>query len=68
MYSLAICVSLKGDGGPHHDRFLNAQNLTSLLGKVIRIDVNGDDFPLDNEKNYAIPPDNPFVHGGMILF
>jgi hypothetical protein len=37
-----------------------AQSIDSLLGKVLRIDVNGDAFPADNV-NYAIPADNPFV-------
>lgn len=39
----------------------NAQSLDSLLGKVLRIDINGDDFPGDSNINYAIPADNPFV-------
>ncbi|MCH8260942.1 MAG: PQQ-dependent sugar dehydrogenase [Planctomycetes bacterium] len=39
----------------------NAQNLNSLLGKILRLDVNGDDFPDDPDRNYAIPPTNPFV-------
>ncbi len=40
----------------------NGQDITSnLLGKMLRVDVNGDDFPGDNAKNYAIPADNPFV-------
>ncbi len=38
------------DGDPEGD----AQNLNSLLGKVLRIDVDGGD-------PYAIPSDNPFV-------
>jgi hypothetical protein len=54
-----------GDGGSPRlsDGPLFAQNITDgrLLGKVIRIDMNGDDFPKDPERNYAIPPDNPFV-------
>jgi Ca2+-binding RTX toxin-like protein len=33
----------------------------SLLGKILRIDINGDDFPGNKEKNYAIPSDNPFA-------
>lgn len=47
-----------GDGGTGG---ANAQNLDSLLGKVLRLDVNGDDFPGDPNRNYAIPGDNPFV-------
>ncbi len=38
-----------------------AQDASNLLGKILRIDVNGDDFPLDTSKNYAIPPNNPFA-------
>ncbi len=50
-----------GDGAAPFDRDDDAQNLDSLLGKVLRLDVDGDDFPEDPERNYAIPPDNPFV-------
>ncbi len=54
-----------GDGGwvsvPNPDPFNNAQDIHKLLGKLLRIDVNGDDFPEDASRNYAIPPDNPFV-------
>ena len=58
-----------GDGGGGHDDDAghtpgtgNAQDVTdNLLGKILRIDVDGDDFPADQERNYAIPPDNPFV-------
>jgi glucose/arabinose dehydrogenase len=46
-----------GDGGVS----TNAQHLDSLLGKLLRIDVNGDAFPDDAARNYAIPEDNPFV-------
>jgi hypothetical protein len=31
------------------------------MGKQLRIDVHGDDFPSDPNQNYAIPPTNPFV-------
>ena len=49
------------DTGPGHNAATgNAQDLTIWLGKQLRIDVNGDDFPLDPNKNYAIPPTNPF--------
>ena len=43
-----------GDGGSANDPNNNAQNLDSLLGKLLRIDVN-------SGNSYAIPPDNPFV-------
>lgn len=58
-----------GDGGGGDDNDAghtpgtgNAQDITSnLLGKMLRVDVNGDDFPEDAARNYAIPPTNPFV-------
>jgi glucose/arabinose dehydrogenase len=46
-----------GDGGPSS----HGQNLGTLLGSMLRIDVDNDDFPLDPDRNYAIPADNPFV-------
>jgi glucose/arabinose dehydrogenase len=46
-----------GDGGSGGDPLGNGQNLDTLLGKLLRIDVNG-------EQPYAIPPDNPYVSGG----
>lgn len=50
------------DGSGHTAGIGNAQDITdNLLGKVLRIDVNGDDFPADASRNYAIPTDNPFV-------
>ncbi|MBX3384730.1 MAG: PQQ-dependent sugar dehydrogenase [Phycisphaeraceae bacterium] len=50
----------------------NAQDLTdNLMGKILRIDVNGPDgipgtqdddgFPADPDRHYRIPPGNPFV-------
>jgi glucose/arabinose dehydrogenase len=58
-----------GDGGGSNDNNNghtidtgNAQDLTeNLLGKILRIDVDADDFPADLQRNYAIPADNPFV-------
>lgn len=50
-----------GDGGSGNDPGNRAQNINELLGKILRVDVNGDDFPGDGNKNYANPPTNPFV-------
>ena len=60
-----------GDGGGGNDSGTghtsgtgNAQDTTNnLLGKMLRIDVDGDDFPTDAARNYAIPPTNPFKAG-----
>ena len=48
-----------GDGGGTGDPFDNAQDTASLLGKILRIDV---DAPAaGGEQPYGIPSDNPFV-------
>ena len=46
-----------GDGGSAGDPLGHGQNLSTLLGSLIRIDV---DSPSDG-LNYGIPPDNPFT-------
>ena len=55
-----LYVSL-GDGGGGGDPNRNGQNPDTLLGSMLRLDVRGDAFPADPNRNYAIPPDNPFV-------
>lgn len=46
-----------GDGGAGGDPLKSGQNLSTLLGSLLRIDV---DSKSDN-RNYSIPKDNPFV-------
>jgi glucose/arabinose dehydrogenase len=51
-----------GDGGWMDDPGNRAQDITNqLLGKILRINVDGDDFPADPNRDYAIPADNPLV-------
>lgn len=54
---LYVCTGDGGGAGDQHGPFGNAQVLTNLLGKMLRIDVDG-------APPYAIPPDNPFVTNG----
>lgn len=49
-----------GDGGSSSS---TAQDTTSLLGKILRIDPSSDAFPADTARDYAIPTGNPFASG-----
>jgi glucose/arabinose dehydrogenase len=50
-----------GDGGGQNDQYGNGQNLNALLGKMLRINVDG--APAAG-RAYAIPPTNPFATSG----
>jgi glucose/arabinose dehydrogenase len=64
-----------GDGGGGNDPNANGQNINTLLGKMLRIDVDGPDnvpgnadddgFPADAARLYTIPADNPFAGAGV---
>ena len=56
--AMASCTSRIGDGGKADDPFENGQNLNTLFGKVLRIDVD----KKAEGKKYGIPSDNPFVN------
>jgi glucose/arabinose dehydrogenase len=51
---LYIGVGDGGGAGDKHGSTGNGQNINTLLGKILRIDVN-------NTNGYTNPPDNPFV-------
>ncbi|MCL1588814.1 MAG: PQQ-dependent sugar dehydrogenase, partial [Actinomycetia bacterium] len=47
-----------GDGGGANDRFNQAQDSATLLGAMLRIDIDA-----RGSGAYGIPPDNPFADG-----
>lgn len=53
-----------GDGGGSGDPDDNGQDKGTLLGKILRIDPTTDAFPADDNRDYAIPPGNPFATTG----
>jgi glucose/arabinose dehydrogenase len=48
-----------GDGGSSNDPLKNAQNIEVLLGKILRIDVDGGDSVAGTP--YSSPADNPYA-------
>ena len=54
-----------GDGGSGGDPFNNAQNDASLLGKLLRLDVNVEAVTgTEAGRYYRVPPDNPHAERG----
>jgi glucose/arabinose dehydrogenase len=53
-----------GDGGSGGDPGNRAQDPLTLLGKMLRIDVN---VPDSNSRGYVVPPSNPFVGNASVL-
>lgn len=58
-----------GDGGDANDPGNRAQvidngGVTQYLGKILRLDVNRDDYPSDSNRNYGIPPGNMATTAG----
>jgi len=52
-----------GDGGFRDDPHKNGQNPKAMLGKMLRVDVDGQ----ENGKGYRVPADNPFVQNPEYL-
>lgn len=57
----------KGDGDLNTEPKINGQDPSTFRGAILRIDVDGDDFPNDPRRNYKIPIDNPFISNPNIL-
>ncbi len=49
-----------GDGGKANDTLMNGQNVQTLLGSILRIDIDRQ----SERRRYGIPSDNPFADAG----
>lgn len=56
-----LYISIGDGGGSGGSGSGYSQDVNNILGKMIRIDVNQDDFPGDDDKYYSVPADNPYV-------
>ena len=61
---LYIATGDGGNAGPQELKGLAAQDVNDVKGKILRIDIDEDDFPEDSTRNYGIPEDNPFASSG----
>lgn len=51
-----------GDSGFDGANANRSQNLTYTNGKIHRVDVRGDEFGVDPDRNFSVPPTNPYVN------
>ncbi|KAG7954741.1 hypothetical protein I3843_11G035500 [Carya illinoinensis] len=63
---------MMGDGGGTGDPYNFAQNKKSVLGKIMRLDINSIPSAEEIDKlgrwgNYSIPPDNPYKEDTELL-
>lgn len=55
-----------GGAGDEHGSIGNGQDLNTLLGKMLRININNVPAQNTSRKNYSIPSDNPFINNKNI--
>ncbi|MCA9671939.1 MAG: PQQ-dependent sugar dehydrogenase [Myxococcales bacterium] len=60
---LYISIGDGGGGGDNHGTIGNGQSTNTMLGKILRIDVNSS----GGGKNYVVPSSNPFVGNSAFL-
>ncbi len=51
-----------GGAGDEHGSIGNGQDLNTVLGKILRLDIDNTSGPAGPKKPYGIPSDNPFVN------